>query len=153
MKPNQVFNFVQIVHGIISLDDSQKSFVKPVVCNRIVELKILPEIPNNLIGNSHFSHDDYLRVLSGKLIVLVLANKSMHYIPLNYESNKLLHIPKQTWHIVINIGTVDCIFQNWMRVWREPTQSDYKSIPVKFTFDLELATTALIQDQVQIVKI
>lgn len=76
----------------------------------------------------------------------------MHYIPLNHESNKLLHIPKLRWHTVVNINNSDCVYQNWMRVWREATKTDYKPISIKHTFDLELAKIALISNQVRIVK-
>jgi oxalate decarboxylase/phosphoglucose isomerase-like protein (cupin superfamily) len=150
----EAFDFIPVVQGVVSYNEENQSFAKPFDCNCIVELVLKPSSCslNNLVGHSHLAHDDYLRVLKGNLVTIVLHNKQMHYIPLNHKSNQLLHIPKLRWHTVININDNDCLYQNWMRVWQEPTKADYKPILVKHTFDLELAQIALTSNQVQIVK-
>jgi hypothetical protein len=116
----KAFDFVPVIQGVVSYNKENQSFAKPFDCNCVVELVLKPSsgLINNLIGQSHLAHDDYLRVLTGNLLALVLHNRQMHYIPLNHESNELLHIPKLRWHTVVNIDDSDCVYQNWMRVWR-----------------------------------
>jgi hypothetical protein len=151
---SKAFDFVPVLQSVVSYNEENQVFAKPFDCDYVVELVLKPSsgLVNNLVGHSHLAHDDYLRVLRGNLVALVLHNKLMHYIPLNHESNKLLHIPKLGWHTVVNNDDSDCVYQNWMKVWRVPTKADYKSILVKHTFDLEVAQTAITTNQVQIAK-
>jgi hypothetical protein len=143
------YDLIPVSRGTVSQDYSQKVFATPFECNSIIELELSESIPEYLIGESHLAHDDYLRVIKGNLIALVVYNRQLHYIPLTFESNKLLHIPKLTWHTVVNISKDVCIYQNWMKVWKQPTKADYKPISIKTPFDLSLASLAQSTNQVQ----
>jgi oxalate decarboxylase/phosphoglucose isomerase-like protein (cupin superfamily) len=147
MKP---FTFHDIDIGLVTQDYSQKQFATPFKCEMIVELS-LPKYKESkfLLGESHIAHDDYLRVISGELIILILHNKIMHYIPLSARQNKLVQIPTQTWHVVVNISDHNCHYQNWMKVWKNPTKADYKPVQVNHCFDLELAKIAISSNIVQ----
>jgi hypothetical protein len=130
------YKLVTIEKGRVSFENnSQKT--TPVICNSVIELILDTGIPEILHGQSHISHDDQLRVISGNMLVLVLFKRELHYIPLNYDSNSYLFIPRFTWHMTMNIGE-PVEYQNWLINHRSKTEKDYKSACIKHKLNLDL---------------
>jgi hypothetical protein len=121
-------------------------------CSAVLELQLDSGIPNTIYGASHYAHVDQLRILTDQMIVLVMYNRLMHYIPITPASD-ILEIPIRTWHSVINVSDKPIMYQNWLKILRPITPKDYYPIRSTHKFSLDLAKQALNSNIIQTVII
>jgi hypothetical protein len=146
-----LYYFKQVKRGIVNFKPEEKIFGKPIPCNAILDLELVPGIPNKLYGECHYAHDDQLKIITGLAIVLIIYNKQMHYIPLT-PSSDLLIIPTGSWHSLVNLNEDSIHYQNWMILKHQPVKKDYMPILVKHHFNLSVGLKAIKTKEIQIIN-
>jgi hypothetical protein len=139
------YHFKKIKKGIVNWKPEAKIYGIPVPCNAVLDLELPIGIPDKIYGECHAAHDDQLKVVEGSVIVLVLFNRQIHYIPLNTKSD-LLIIPTGTWHSLVNINEDPARYQNWMIIKKPSTSKDYYPTLIKHKFNLDFALSCVSLD-------
>jgi hypothetical protein len=147
-----MYTFHKVLPRVVSFGALNNDLGTPLSCDAVLELRLDPGIPKTIYGASHWSHIDQLRILNDEMIVLIMYNRKMHYIPITPESD-VLEIPLRTWHSVINMTENQIMYQNWLKVLRPRTEKDYYPIRSNHQFSIDIACKALEEVKVQIVDI
>jgi hypothetical protein len=129
--------------GVISA--VRPALAKPLHCSEVVELLLEPTpSQSEVVGFSHISQTDYIRVIHGQLVVVILHNRKLYYFPLDASSNQLLVILPRTWHTLINTNKSTTHLYNAFVRNKPPHQNDYRPIKLNhFNYDWSMVRLAL----------
>ena len=133
--------------GVVSTQDSKNA--QPLFCSELVELIVEPAFhESSVVGFSHLTQTDYIRVIEGEVVIVTLFNKQLHYFPLDTKMQKFLVIAPRTWHTLLNPSIYNCHLYNAAQRNRPMHKNDYKPIClISQKFDWSLVFEALVTKQ------
>jgi uncharacterized RmlC-like cupin family protein len=92
----------------------------------------------------HRNQTDYIHVVRGKLIWVVLSEGKYQYLPLSEDDSFVVKVPPKIPHGGINPYDETCVFVNAIALHKSRKPIDYRPIAPPFPYDLEEALSSQI---------
>ncbi|MDJ0515482.1 MAG: cupin domain-containing protein [Trichodesmium sp. MO_231.B1] len=102
--------------------------------------------PPNTMENLyvHRNQTDYIKVVRGQLIWVILSEGKYQYIPLSEEDSFVVKVPPKIPHAGINPYDETCVMVNAIVLHKPRKPIDYKPISPPFPYDIEKALSSQI---------
>ena len=111
-------------------------------CRKIELAKYPPNTRTKLYV--HRNQTDYIHVVRGKLIWVVLSEGKYQYIPLNESDSFVVKVLPKIPHGGINPYEETCVFVNAIVLHKPRKPIDYRPITPPFPYDMEKALSSQI---------
>ncbi len=118
------------------------SYYSSLNSNETVVGKYPPGTQENLYV--HRNQTDYVQVVSGELIWVILSEGKYQYFPLNEEDSFVIKVPPKIPHAGINPYDETCVFLNAIVRHKPWKPIEYRPISPPFPYDIEKALSSQI---------
>jgi hypothetical protein len=71
-KNQPPYSWKPIITGDVHFIPKAKIFGVPTPCDAVLQLRLIQGIPHVLFGECHLAHTDQIKVLNGRVIVLII---------------------------------------------------------------------------------
>lgn len=126
---------------LTSVKGGMAEFYPPQASHETVFVQIPPGTVDELFV--HRFQTDQLLVARGTFVLVVLQNRSYHYIPLSEHHPAVVKIPRCVLHGAINLSAEPCLVVNALLRHGPADERDYQPVKPPFPYNLTAAQTAL----------
>lgn len=118
------------------------SYYPSLNCSETMVATYPPGTKDNLYV--HRNQTDYIQVVRGKLIWVILSAGKYQYIPLSEEDSLVIKVPPKIPHSGINPYEETCVMVNAIELHKPRKNIDYRPIIPPFPYNIEEALSSQI---------